>query len=175
MSLCLVRTTTRGKALPVQPIPRSMLDLHLAKSRLPAAASDRIVGAVIIGNLLVMNADIEAAQALGTARSFIKTNVPSSSGITTLDPQLFTTYIIKFCCSHVKRPLLELRSLVSTEDYIRLKDFIYVESVESLRSFTEFIRHLGVKKIQDWWAYKEMNDWHFARTLGQHSNDDQYR
>ncbi|KAJ6543436.1 hypothetical protein DFH09DRAFT_1282498 [Mycena vulgaris] len=105
------------------------------------------------GNLLVMNADIEAAQALGAARSFMKTNVPSFSGITTLDPQLFTTYFIKFCCSHAQRPLPEFRSLVSTEDYRRLKDFLHIDSVESLRAFADFIRGLCVKKIQ------EMNDW----------------
>lgn len=63
------------------------------------------------GNLLVMNADMEAAQALGAARSFMKINVPSFSGITTLDPHLFATFFIKFCCSHAKRCVLA-RTLV---------------------------------------------------------------
>ncbi|KAJ6549551.1 hypothetical protein DFH09DRAFT_1086796 [Mycena vulgaris] len=95
------------------------------------------------GYLIVMNADMEAAQALGAARSFMKTNVPSFSGITTLEPH----------------PLPEFRSLVSTEDYRRLKDFLHIDSVELLRAFADFIRGLGVKKTQDWWAHKEMNDW----------------
>ncbi|KAJ6590288.1 hypothetical protein B0H10DRAFT_2332246 [Mycena sp. CBHHK59/15] len=44
------------------------------------------------GNLLVMNADMEAAQALGAALSLMKTNVPSFSGITTIDPHVFATF-----------------------------------------------------------------------------------
>ncbi|KAJ7467723.1 hypothetical protein FB451DRAFT_1483249 [Mycena latifolia] len=111
------------------------------------------------GNLLVMNADMEAAQALGAPRSFMKTNVPSFSGITTLDPHLFATFFIKFCSSHAKRPLREFQSLVSAEDFGRLKDFMYIDSTESLRSFSEFIDGLAPKKIRDWWAHKEMNDW----------------
>ncbi|KAJ6608908.1 hypothetical protein B0H10DRAFT_2226398 [Mycena sp. CBHHK59/15] len=111
------------------------------------------------GNLLVMNADMEAAQALGAARSFMKTNVPSFSGITTLDPQIFATFFIKFCSTHAKHPLPEFKSLVSAEDFLRLKDFMYIDSSESLRSFSTFIDSLGIKKIQDWWAHKEMNDW----------------
>ncbi|KAJ6614279.1 hypothetical protein B0H10DRAFT_2436035 [Mycena sp. CBHHK59/15] len=102
-------------------------------------------------NLLVMNADMEAAQALGAARSFLKTNVSSFSNITTLDPQFFATFFIN--------PLPEFASLVNSEDYKWLKDFMYIDSVESLKSFSDFIASLGVKKIQDWWAHKEMNDW----------------
>jgi hypothetical protein len=64
---------------------------------------------------------------------------------------------------------------VGSEDYKRLKDFMYIDSVESLKSFSDFIAGLGVKKIQskfppilmlfinsaciDWWDHKEMNDW----------------
>lgn len=55
------------------------------------------------GNLLVMNADMEAAQTLGAALSFMKTNVPSFSGITTLDPQVFATFFVKFCGGHAMR------------------------------------------------------------------------
>jgi hypothetical protein len=49
---------------------------------------------------------MEAAQALGAARSFLKTNVPSFSYITTLDPQFFATFFIKFCSSHAKRRVI---------------------------------------------------------------------
>lgn len=116
------------------------------------------------GNLLVMNADMEAAQALGAARSFLKTNVPSFSNITTLDPQffapssssfvlvmpngeLFRGFHARIAISHVATsPLPEFASLVSSEDYKRLKDFMYIDSVESLKSFSDFIAGLGVKK-----------------------------
>ncbi|KAJ6615302.1 hypothetical protein B0H10DRAFT_2257685 [Mycena sp. CBHHK59/15] len=36
---------------------------------------------------------------------------------------------------------------------------MYIDLTEALRSFSQFIDGLGVKKIQDWWAHKEMNDW----------------
>ncbi|KAJ7144653.1 hypothetical protein C8R44DRAFT_974048 [Mycena epipterygia] len=111
------------------------------------------------GNLLVMNADMEAAQALGAARSFMKTNIPSFSEITTLDPHVFATFFIKFCSSHAKRPLQDFKSLVSADDFKRLKEFMYIDSVKMLNSFSKFINGLGVKKIQDWWAHKKMNDW----------------
>ncbi|KAJ7019065.1 hypothetical protein C8F04DRAFT_1276706 [Mycena alexandri] len=52
------------------------------------------------GHILVMNADMEAAQALGAARSLLKTDQPQFSGITTLDPAIFATYFIKLCCGH---------------------------------------------------------------------------
>ncbi|KAJ7506425.1 hypothetical protein B0H11DRAFT_2327537 [Mycena galericulata] len=52
------------------------------------------------GNLLVMNADMEAAQALGAARSILRTNQPQFSGITTVDPAIFATYFIKICSGH---------------------------------------------------------------------------
>ncbi|KAJ6598126.1 hypothetical protein DFH09DRAFT_1394058 [Mycena vulgaris] len=94
------------------------------------------------GNLLVMNADMEAAQALGAAQSFMKTNVPSFSDITTLDLHLFATFFIKFCGSHTKRyeipiatwrlnancfyasPLQDFKSLIPADDFKRLKDFM---------------------------------------------------
>ncbi|KAJ6614357.1 hypothetical protein B0H10DRAFT_2436006 [Mycena sp. CBHHK59/15] len=111
------------------------------------------------GNLLVMNADMEAAQDLGAARSFMKTNNPSFSGIITLDPHLFATFFIKFCSTHANRPLPEFKALISADEYKQLKDFMYIDSTEALGSFSQFIGGLGVKKIQDWWAHKEMNDW----------------
>ncbi|KAJ6618034.1 hypothetical protein B0H10DRAFT_1947836 [Mycena sp. CBHHK59/15] len=81
------------------------------------------------------------------------------SGITTIDPHVFATFFIKFCATHAKRPLPDFKSLISAEDYLRLKDFMYIKSVADLRSFSQFISDLSVKKIQDWWAHKEMGDW----------------
>ncbi|KAJ7663311.1 hypothetical protein DFH06DRAFT_1395515 [Mycena polygramma] len=129
------------------------------------------------GNLLVMNADMEAAQVLGAARSILKTNVPSFSGITTLDPQLSATFFIKFCAGHAQRPIPDFKGLVSSDEYNRIKDFRYIDSPEALASYSQFIAGLGAgaKKVKgsipstppfiliaspvDWWAHKEMNDW----------------
>ncbi|KAJ6573319.1 hypothetical protein B0H10DRAFT_1964097 [Mycena sp. CBHHK59/15] len=87
------------------------------------------------------------------------TNVPSFSGITTIDPHVFATFFIKFCATHAKRPLPDFKSLISAKDYLCLKDFMYIKSVADLRSFSQFISDLSVKKMQDWWAHKEMGDW----------------
>ncbi|KAJ6555917.1 hypothetical protein B0H19DRAFT_1262049 [Mycena capillaripes] len=65
------------------------------------------------GNLLVMNADMEAAQAVGAAHSLLKTNQPQFSGITTLDPAVFGTFFIKICCGHSIRPFNGFKSLIS--------------------------------------------------------------
>ncbi|KAJ7434885.1 hypothetical protein B0H11DRAFT_1756811, partial [Mycena galericulata] len=48
---------------------------------------------------------------------------------------------------------------VSTADYNRLLDFVYIESKEALDEFSAFVKRLGVKKIQDWWAHKQNNEW----------------
>lgn len=42
----------------------------------------------------------------------------------------------------------DFKSLISAENFMRLKEFMHIDSVESLRSFSEFIDGLGVKKIQ---------------------------
>lgn len=46
--------------------------------------------------------------------------------------------------------ILDFKSLVSEQDYQRLMDFVYIDSKESLESFSQFVRSLGVKKIQGW-------------------------
>ncbi|KAJ7938592.1 hypothetical protein B0H13DRAFT_1851541 [Mycena leptocephala] len=81
------------------------------------------------GNLLVMNADMEAAQALGAARSFLKTNVPSFSNITTLDPQSSATFFIN--------PLSEFASLVNSEDYKQLNGFTPKSHVQDEEDYEE--------------------------------------
>ncbi|KAJ6613817.1 hypothetical protein B0H10DRAFT_1804830, partial [Mycena sp. CBHHK59/15] len=50
-------------------------------------------------------------------------------------------------------------SLVTLDQYARLKDFLYITSQEKLAEFDEFVRGLGIKKIQDWWDHKEMSNW----------------
>ncbi|KAJ6529425.1 hypothetical protein DFH09DRAFT_1094001 [Mycena vulgaris] len=99
------------------------------------------------GNLLVMNADMEAAQALGAARSFLKKTIfrlSAASPHSTLDPHLFAPLFVKLCSSHAKRPVPEFRSLIGHK-YERLKDFMYIYSVEALKAFSEFFFGLGRK------------------------------
>ena len=55
------------------------------------------------GNLLAMNVDLEAAQVLGAADSFLSTNEPEYSGILTEDPVVLAEYFTKACHTHVKR------------------------------------------------------------------------
>ncbi|KAJ7469936.1 hypothetical protein B0H11DRAFT_2042902 [Mycena galericulata] len=112
------------------------------------------------GNLLAMNSDMEAAQVLGAARSFLKTSDPDYSGISRDTPgEEVASEFVKLCVTHAKRAVLDFRSLVSEEDYNRLMDFVYIDSEEALEEFSEFVRGLGVKKIQDWWDHKEMSSW----------------
>ncbi|KAJ7861941.1 hypothetical protein B0H13DRAFT_1528962, partial [Mycena leptocephala] len=50
-------------------------------------------------------------------------------------------------------------SLVSPTDFDRLKDFVYIDSKETLDTFSTFVYSLKVKKITDWWRHKEINPW----------------
>ncbi|KAJ7133073.1 hypothetical protein C8R44DRAFT_730271 [Mycena epipterygia] len=70
-----------------------------------------------------------------------------------------TDKIIKLCPTHAKRAVLDFKSLVSREDYDCLMDFVYIDSAEKLEDFSDFMRGLGVKKIQDWWDHKAMSPW----------------
>ncbi|KAJ7889374.1 hypothetical protein B0H14DRAFT_3711197 [Mycena olivaceomarginata] len=38
-------------------------------------------------------------------------------------------------------------------------DFMYIDSAEKLTEFDNFVRSLGVKKVQDWWDHKAMSPW----------------
>ncbi|KAF7359625.1 hypothetical protein MVEN_00686300 [Mycena venus] len=112
------------------------------------------------GNLLVMNADMEAAQVLGAARSIMKTNEPEYSGIPNDMPASeAATYFVKVCYRHSKEAIHDFKGLVTPAQYERLSDFMYIDSKERLNDFSKFVKGLGVKKIQDWWAHKEMSDW----------------
>lgn len=55
------------------------------------------------GNLLAMNADMEAAQVIGAARSIMKTNDPEYSGIPNdTPPSVAATHFVKICYRHSK-------------------------------------------------------------------------
>ncbi|KAJ7204582.1 hypothetical protein C8J57DRAFT_382857 [Mycena rebaudengoi] len=112
------------------------------------------------GNLLVMNADMEAAQVLGAARSVMKTNDPEYSDIPSDTPaSVAATYFVKVCYRHSKEAIHDFKGMVTPADYARLMDFMYIDSKDKLEEFSKFVKDLGVKKIQDWWAHKEMSDW----------------
>ncbi|KAG6825944.1 hypothetical protein H0H92_001763 [Tricholoma furcatifolium] len=111
------------------------------------------------GNLLVMNADMEAAQILAAGISFLGTNDLLHSGITTEDPKEFVQYFVRVCLTHRKRAVLDFKSAVSTEDYQRLLNFPYLESEKDLDDFTLFVKNLKIKKIEDWWKHKIQSEW----------------
>ncbi|KAJ6551069.1 hypothetical protein B0H10DRAFT_2242415 [Mycena sp. CBHHK59/15] len=111
-------------------------------------------------NLLAMIADMEAAQVLGAARSAMKHNDPEYSGIShDMPASVAATSFVKICFRHTLEAIHDFESLVTPDQYARLKDFLYITSQEKLAEFDEFVRGLGIKKIQDWWDHKEMSDW----------------
>ncbi|KAJ6610337.1 hypothetical protein B0H10DRAFT_2293174 [Mycena sp. CBHHK59/15] len=112
------------------------------------------------GNLLVMNADMEAAQVLGAARSVMKHNDPEYSGISNDTPatEVVPTFV-KICYRHSKDAIHDFKGMVTPAQYARLMDFMYINSKERLDKFSKFVQDLGIKKIQDWWAHKKMSEW----------------
>ncbi|KAJ6500282.1 hypothetical protein DFH09DRAFT_1289819 [Mycena vulgaris] len=113
------------------------------------------------GNILAMNSDMEAAQVLGAARSLSKLNKDEAYSNLAFDtpPEQVAPEIIKLCTTHAKRAVLDFETLVSADDYKRLMDFVYIDSEEGIDEFSEFVRGLGIKKIQDWWDHKAMSAW----------------
>ena len=55
------------------------------------------------GTLLSIGVDLELAQVLGAGDSFLPTNEPEYSGITTKDPTEIVKYFVRACHAHVKR------------------------------------------------------------------------
>ncbi|KAF7367098.1 hypothetical protein MSAN_00969300 [Mycena sanguinolenta] len=103
---------------------------------------------------------MESAQVLGAARSFFKNNIPEISGLSDdTPPEQVAPEFIKLCVTHAKRAVLGFRKLVSEDDFNRLMDFVYIDSPEKLEEFSEFVRRLGVKEIQDWWDHKALSPW----------------
>ncbi|KAF7328489.1 hypothetical protein MVEN_02535900 [Mycena venus] len=112
------------------------------------------------GNLEVMNADMDGAQILGICRSVMKHNVPEYSGIPNdTPPEQVAKEFVKICWRHAKEPVHDFKSLVTPAQHAHLLNFAYIASKEELVSFTAFAQGLGVKKIQDWWAHKQMHEW----------------
>ncbi|KAJ7434188.1 hypothetical protein B0H11DRAFT_1938859 [Mycena galericulata] len=106
------------------------------------------------GNLLVMNADMEAAQVVGITRSVMKHNDPEYSGIPNdTPPEKVAPNFVKICWRHAKEPVNDFKSLVSATDFNRILDFVYIDSKERLDTFSAFVYGL------DWWKHKEMHEW----------------
>jgi len=59
------------------------------------------------GTLLSIGIDLELAQVLGEGDSFLPTNEPEFSGITTNEPEEIVKYFIRACHAHVKRYVLD--------------------------------------------------------------------
>ena len=55
------------------------------------------------GTLLSIGVDLELAQVLGAGDSFLPTNEPEFSGITTKEPGEIVKYFVRACRAHVKR------------------------------------------------------------------------
>ncbi|KAJ6573305.1 hypothetical protein B0H10DRAFT_1964125 [Mycena sp. CBHHK59/15] len=100
------------------------------------------------GNLLVMNVDMDVKQIIGACRSILKYNNPAYSGIPmNTRPQDIAADFIKICWRHGKEPVHDFRALVSAEDFGRLMDFVYLESVEKLEAYTSFVYGLKIPQI----------------------------
>lgn len=121
------------------------------------------------GNLLCMNADMEAAQILGAGRSFMKTNDTPYSKIDVRTPEELLPFFVRVCLTHSKRyastivirtdnynyihqlngsGVLDFKSLVTASEYRQILDFPYMKSQEELDDFTLFITSLEIKKVQ---------------------------
>jgi len=124
------------------------------------------------GNLLCMNADMEAAQILGAGRSFLKTNDTAYSQIDVKSPEELLAYFVRVCLTHSKRyaniltrprpdpgihdtdlwlycsGVLDFKFLVTAPEYQRILNFPYMKSQAELDDFTRFITVLGIQKIQ---------------------------
>ncbi|KAJ7466644.1 hypothetical protein B0H11DRAFT_1869800 [Mycena galericulata] len=112
------------------------------------------------GNLDVMNVDMDGAQVIGFCRSVMKYNDPKYSGIpNNTPPEKIAPEFIKLCWRHGKEPINDFESLVSAEQFVRIKDVFYIDSKESLAEFSSFLYGLGIKKITDWWKHKEIHEW----------------
>lgn len=46
------------------------------------------------------------------------------------------------------RAILDFKGMVTPAQYDRLMNFMYIDSKESLDEFSDFVKKLGVKKIQ---------------------------
>ncbi|KAJ6523706.1 hypothetical protein B0H10DRAFT_2249742 [Mycena sp. CBHHK59/15] len=112
------------------------------------------------GNLLVANVDMDTAQVIGLCRSVLSFSDPEYSRIPKdTPPKQIAPKFIKSCLRHGKEPIHDFRALVSPAQLARLQDCFYLDSVESLNTFSSFVYGLNIQKISDWWRHKEIDPW----------------
>ncbi|KAJ7834662.1 hypothetical protein B0H14DRAFT_3461963 [Mycena olivaceomarginata] len=102
------------------------------------------------GNHITMGVDMVAAQVQGASDSFLLTNEPEYSGITTNDPDEFALYFVRACISHAKRGVTSLKSYVTPDVLKRLMDLPFMKTEDDLAQFTSWI---------DWWIHKLQYPW----------------
>lgn len=118
------------------------------------------------GNLLCMNADMETAQVLGAAHSFMKTNDITYSKIYVSSPEELLPYFVRVCLTHSKRyayklnwvivtlilnpasGVLDFKFLVIASNYRRILDCPYMKSQAELNDFTLFITRWELKRFK---------------------------
>ncbi|KAE9401107.1 hypothetical protein BT96DRAFT_992466 [Gymnopus androsaceus JB14] len=96
---------------------------------------------------------MELALIQGAAEAFLKTNEPEYSNIHTSKAQEIikgTVLASRFNFSSIH----SLHSEVTEEQYNRLMNFPFLTSEMELEEFTQWIRSLKKKKVQDWWNHK---------------------
>ncbi|KAJ7475308.1 hypothetical protein B0H11DRAFT_1727892 [Mycena galericulata] len=108
------------------------------------------------GNLITMGVDMEAAQVQGACDSFLPTNEPEYSGITTTDPDELASYYIRACISHCKRHVV---TIISKEVFTRLMDFPYMKTQEDVRKARTRLVSSSFSLIPDWWKHKLQYPW----------------
>ncbi|KAJ6538737.1 hypothetical protein B0H10DRAFT_2448672 [Mycena sp. CBHHK59/15] len=112
------------------------------------------------GNLLVANVDMDTAQVIGLCRLVLSFSDPEYSRIPKdTPPKQIAPKFIKSCLRHGKEPIHDFRALVSPAQLARLQDCFYLDSVESLNTFSSFVYGLNIQKISDWWRHKEIDPW----------------
>ncbi|KAF8175111.1 hypothetical protein BJ912DRAFT_1075466 [Pholiota molesta] len=111
------------------------------------------------GTLVSIGVDMELAQVLGAADSFLPTNDRGYSNIDAETPEELVPYFVRLCYTHTKRGIHDLQGSVTDEDYKRLINFMYLETKEEIDEFSNWIPTLKNPKVQAWWNHKVNNDW----------------
>ncbi|KAF9018292.1 hypothetical protein BDZ89DRAFT_1117241 [Hymenopellis radicata] len=111
------------------------------------------------GTLTNLGEDMEAAQALGAADSFMPTVDPIHSGIVVTTAEALIPHFITTCHTHAKRAVLDFKGLLDEKDFRRILDFVYLPDEAALTEFNDWIHSLKIKKIIDWWDHKWKSPW----------------
>lgn len=119
------------------------------------------------GTLVSIGVDLELAQVLGAGESFLPSNDVAFSGIHATTDEELAKYFIRGCYTHVKRsvhlllmpsnfdePTIysrgvhSLKPSVTDKQYEKIINFPYLESKEEVNKFSDWIKSLGIPKVQ---------------------------